>query len=84
MNKVRVELKTIDTDRLDDMYRLTADERDLIPKLIKQMYALLDRVEDERFRQSLGADLEYCEGLLNRRPLLEELHDVGYAIKPVD
>ena len=65
------------------MNLLTADDRELIPKLIKQTHALLNRVEDEQFRQVLVADLEYFEGLLNRRPLREELHDLGYAIKPV-
>ena len=76
-------IKTIDIDQLDDMNLLTADDRELIPKLIKQTHALLNRVEDEQFRQVLVADLEYFEGLLNRRPLREELHDLGYAIKPV-
>ena len=76
-------IKTINIDQLDDMNFLTADDRELIPKLIKQTHALLNRVEDEQFRQVLVADLEYFEGLLNRRPLREELHDLGYAIKPV-
>ena len=35
-------IKTIDIDQLDDMNLLTADDRELIPKLIKQTHALLN------------------------------------------
>ena len=76
-------IEMIDIDKLDEMNLLTAEDRELIPKLIKQTDALLNSVEDKKFRQVLVADLEYFKALLNRRPLREELHDLGYAIKPV-
>lgn len=71
----------IDIDRLDEMSRLTPEEREEYPKLIDQLEARMARTEDEDERQSLDSALEYLSGMLNRKPLRQALEEMGCEIQ---
>ena len=78
-------LKTdIDIDQLDDMYRLTPAEREAMKEQIRRMEELFALTKDESVRQSFDANIEYLNGLLQRRSLREELKEQGVEVEVVD
>ena len=78
-------LKTnIDIDLLDDMYRLTAAEREEMKEHIRRMEELSARTKDESVRQSYVATIKYLNALLQRRSLREELEEQGVEVEVVE